>query len=100
MRVKGLRSRSVATRPAWAEQPKVPGGTAFFTVHNLTLRALPAVSGAWNSIWKRFWRRSRPSVIGAFFQLLAEVSKTAHLVQMLATVVRAHVSAASAKAGS
>ena len=36
----------------------------------------------------------------AFFQLLAETSKTAHLVQMLdSTVVRAHVSAAGAKGG-
>ena len=73
----------------------------FFTVHNLTWRALPATFGAWNSIWKRFWRLSRTGVIEAFFQLLAETSKTAHLVQMLdSTVVRAHVSAAGAKGGS
>jgi transposase len=72
----------------------------FFTVHNLTWRALPAAFGAWNSIWKRFWRLSRTGVIEAFFQLLAEISKTAHLVQMLdTTVVRAHVSAAGAKGG-
>lgn len=72
----------------------------FFTVHNLTWRALPAAFGAWNSIWKRFWRLSRTGVIEAFFQLLAETSKTAHLVQMLdSTVVRAHVSAAGAKGG-
>jgi transposase len=72
----------------------------FFTVHNLTWRALPAAFGAWNSVWKRFWRLSRTGVIEAFFQLLAETSKTAHLVQMLdSTVVRAHVSAAGAKGG-
>src|SRR3977135_114529 len=70
----------------------------FFTVHNLTWRALPATFGLWNSIWKRFWRLSRTGVIEAFFQLLAETSKTAHLVQMLdSTVTRAHVSAAGAK---
>lgn len=73
----------------------------FFTVHNITWRALPAEFGNWNSIWKRFWRLSRSGVFEAFFQLLAETSKTAHLVQMFdSTVVRAHVSAAGAKGGS
>src|ERR1700712_2849477 len=70
----------------------------FFTVHNLTWRALPATFGLWNSIWKRFWRLSLSGVMEAFFQLLAETSKTAHLVQMLdSTTVRAHVSAAGAE---
>jgi transposase len=70
----------------------------FFTVHNLTWRALPATFGLWNSIWKRFWRLSRSGVMEAFFQLLADTSKTAHLVQMLdSTTVRAHVSAAGAE---
>jgi len=72
----------------------------FFTVHNITWRALPAEYGNWNSIWKRFWRLSRSGVFEAFFQLLAETSRTAHLVQMFdSTVVRAHVSAAGAKGG-
>lgn len=70
----------------------------FFTVHNITWRALPAEYGNWNSVWKRFWRLSRSGVFEAFFQILAETSKTAHLVQMFdSTVVRAHVSAAGAK---
>src|SRR6202034_4148464 len=73
----------------------------YFTVHSITWRALPAEFGNWNSIWKRFWRLSRSGVFEAFLQLLAETSKTAHLVQMFdGTVVRAHVSAAGAKGGS
>ena len=73
----------------------------FFTVHSVTWRALPGEFGNWNSVWKRFWRLSRSGVFEAFFQLLAETSKTAHLVQMFdSTVVRAHVSAAGAKGGS
>jgi transposase len=73
----------------------------FFTVQNVTWRALPTEFGKWNSVWKRFWRLSRSGVFEAFFQLLAETSKTAHLVQMFdSTVVRAHVSAAGAKGGS
>lgn len=72
-----------------------------FTVHNITWRALPAEFGNWNSVWKRFWRLSRSGVFEAFFQLLAEQSRTAHLVQFFdSTVVRAHVSAAGAKGGS
>ena len=72
----------------------------FFTVHNVTWRALPAEFGNWNSVWKRFWRLSRAGVFEAFFQMLAEFSPTAHLVQMFdSTVVRAHVSAAGAKGG-
>jgi len=72
----------------------------YFSVHNITWRALPQEFGRWNSVWKRFWRLSRGGVFEAFFQLLAERSETAHIVQMLdSTVVRAHVSAAGAKGG-
>ena len=73
----------------------------FFTVHNITWRALPAEFGKWNTVWKRFWRLSRAGVFEAFFEALAGLSRTAHLVQMFdSTVVRAHVSAAGAKGGS
>jgi transposase len=73
----------------------------YFTVHNITWRALPAEFGHWNGVWKRFWRLSRAGVLEASFQALAGLSPTAHLVQMFdSTVVRAHVSAAGAKGGS
>ena len=72
----------------------------YFAVHNITWRALPAEFGNWNSVWKRFSRLSQSGVFEAFFQALAELSPSAHLVQMFdSTVVRAHVSAAGAKGG-
>jgi transposase len=72
----------------------------YFVVHNITWRALPEEFGNWNSVWKRFWRLSQRGVFEAFFQLMAERSEMAHLVQMFdSTVVRAHVSAAGAKGG-
>jgi hypothetical protein len=43
---------------------------------------------------------SRTGTFEAFFEALAALSETAHLVQMFhSTVVRAHVSAAGAKGG-
>lgn len=73
----------------------------YFAAHNVTWRALPTGFGNWNSIWKRCWRLSRTGTFEAFFQALAGLSRTAHLVQMFdSTVIRAHVSAAGAKGGS
>jgi transposase len=73
----------------------------YFSVHNITWRALPPTFGKWNSVWKRFRRLSQAGVFEAFFEALASLSRTAHLVQMFdSTVVRAHVSAAGAKGGS
>ena len=72
----------------------------YFTVHNITWRALPTEFGAWNTVWKRFWRLSQSGTFEAFFDALAGMSETAHLAQMFdSTVVRAHVSAAGAKGG-
>ena len=72
----------------------------YFAVHNVTWRALPEAFGNWNSVWKRFWRLSQAGVFEAFFEALASLNRTAHLVQMFdSTVVQAHVSAAGAKGG-
>ena len=73
----------------------------YFSVHNITWRALPERFGLWNSVWKRFDRLSKGGVFEDFFDTLAGLSSTAHLIQMFdSTVVRAHVSAAGAKGGS
>jgi transposase len=72
----------------------------FFANHNITWRALPERFGHWNSVWKRFNRLSKSGVFEAFFDSLAGLSRSAHLIQMFdSTVVRAHVSAAGAKGG-
>lgn len=72
----------------------------YFTVHNITWRALPAEFGKWNSVWKSLWRLSQSGTFEAFFEMLAATSQSAHLVQMFdSAVVRAHVSAAGAKGG-
>jgi transposase len=69
----------------------------FFTVENVRWRALPERFGHWNSVWKRFDRLSKAGVFEAFFDALAEMSASAHLIQMFdSTIVRAHVSAAGA----
>jgi hypothetical protein len=48
-------------------------------------------------VWKRFDRLSKAGVFEAFFDTLASMSSTAHILQMFdSTVVRAHVSAAGA----
>ena len=72
----------------------------FFTVENVRWRALPERFGHWNSVWKRFDRLSKAGVFEVFFDTLASMSSTAHLIQMFdSTIMRAHVSAAQAKGG-
>ena len=73
----------------------------YFTVHNITWRALPAEFGPWNTVWRRFWRLSQSGTFEVFFQALAGCSRTAGIIQMFdSTSIRAHVSAAGAKGGS
>lgn len=60
----------------------------------------PERFGHWNSVWKRFDRLSKAGVFEAFFDTLASMSASAHLIQMFdSTIMRAHVSAAGAKGG-
>jgi len=69
-------------------------------VENVRWRALPKEYGDWNTVWKRFSRLSKAGVFEAFFDTLAAMSPSAHLIQMFdSTIVRAHVSAAGAKGG-
>ena len=37
----------------------------YFTVHNITWRALPETFGPWNTVWKRFSRLSRNGTMEA-----------------------------------
>jgi transposase len=72
----------------------------FFTLENVRWRGLPKEYGHWNTVWKRFDRLSKAGVFEAFFDTLAAMSPSAHLIQMFdSTIVRAHVSAAGAKGG-
>ncbi len=62
----------------------------YFTLNNISWPALPAAFGPWNSVWKRFWRLREAGVFEVFFDTLADLSGSAHLVQMFdSTVVRA-----------
>ena len=89
----GAATRAAMTASSWRP-------LHYFTLHNITWRALPPEFGPWNSVWKRFWRLREAGVFEAFFETLAGLSSTAHLVQMFdSTTVRAHVSAAGAKGG-
>lgn len=72
----------------------------YFTLHNISWRALPERFGNWNSVWKRFDRLGKAGVFEDYFSILAGLDEGAHLIAMFdSTVIRAHVSAAGAKGG-
>jgi transposase len=84
--------------PAWAESRddrRFLEALHFFTVESVRWRALPERFGPWNSVWKRFDRLSKAGVFEAFFDALAAMSSSAHLIQMFdSTIGRAPGSAA------
>ena len=45
----------------------------YFSVHNITWRALPAKVSGWNTVWKRFSRLSKAGVFDDYFALLAKI---------------------------
>ena len=59
----------------------------FFIVENVRWRALPERFGPWNSVWKRFDRLSKAGVFEAFFDTLASMSSSAHLIQMFDSTI-------------
>jgi transposase len=85
----GIRGIAPISRRQRRDDRRFLEALQYFVVHNITWRALPEKFGHWNSVWKRFWRLSRSGTFEAFFDALAALSETAHLVQMFdSTVVR------------
>jgi transposase len=94
----GFPRLSATAGPQGGGRPAVSGSYALLYGGEC---ALPERFGPWNSVWKRFDRLSKAGVFEAFFDTLAGMSASAHLIQMFdSTIVRAHVSAAGAKGGS
>ena len=80
--IAGVRGIAVARGDKGRNDRKFLEALHYFVVHNITWRALPEKFGHWNSVWKRFWRLSQSGTFEAFFDALAAMSETAHLVQM------------------
>ena len=58
---------------------------------NVRWRALPDRFGPWSSVWKRFDRLSKAGVFEAFFDALASMSSSAHLIQMFDSTIGARM---------
>ena len=71
----------------------------FFAVENVRWRALPERFGQWNSVWERFDRLSKAGVFEAFFDTLAEMRTSAHLIQMFDPPLSAPTSRPPAQRG-
>lgn len=54
----------------------------YLSRHDIKWRALPERFGNWNSVWKRFDRLNKAGVFETFFDRLAALPSTAHLVPM------------------
>jgi transposase len=71
----------------------------FFTVENVRWRSAGTLR-PWEQRVEALRALSKAGVFEAFFDTLASMSSTAHLIQMFdPTIMRAHVSAAGAKGG-
>ncbi|WP_407673252.1 transposase [Ochrobactrum chromiisoli] len=64
----------------------------YFTLHNISWRALPQQFGNWNSIRKRFDSLGKAGVFEDYFSILAGLDESAHLIAMFdSTVIPVHV---------
>ncbi|WP_198023197.1 transposase [Mesorhizobium sp. M0309] len=75
----GVPRIAATARSQGSGRPAIRGGSALFSVHNFTWRALPERFGKWNSVWKRFDRLSKAGVFETFFDHLAALSSSANL---------------------
>lgn len=71
----------------------------YLSEHDIAWRALPERFGNWNSVWKRSDRLNKAGVFEAFFDRLAALPSTTHLVRMF-EAMRTHGTSAGAKEGS
>src|ERR671913_177597 len=94
----GRRARAGATRVGTTARSWRPSTTSRSTTSPGGRCRPPSASGTASG--SGVSRLSQAGVFEAFFEALANLSRTAHLVQMFdSTVVRAHISAAGAKGG-
>lgn len=59
----------------------------YFTLHNISWRALPERYGNWSSIWERFDRLGKAGIFEDCFSILAGLDESAHLIAMFDSTV-------------